>query len=97
MTAQSRASTLATLAQLQAISAEEMREAVKNEPTMHLGFLTDEAPDGEPEDIQGLLGDLNQASEALNAQQQFQQPQQPASNPPDETRQLLQSLGGLSG
>ena len=97
MTAQSRASTLATLAQLQAISAEEMREAVKNEPAMHLAFLSDEAPEGDPEDIEGLLGDLNDATEALNAQQQFQQPQQPASNPPDETRQLLQSLGGLSG
>lgn len=38
MTAQTRAGALATLAQVQAISAEEMREAVKKEPAMHLGF-----------------------------------------------------------
>lgn len=90
MTAQTRAGALATLAQVQAISAEEMREAVKNEPAMHLGFLSDEVPEGEPEDIDGLLGALQQATTAVAEPA-------PASNPPDESRQLLQSLGGLNG
>lgn len=90
MTAQTRAGALATLAQVQAISAEEMREAVKKEPAMHLGFLSDEVPEGEPEDIEGLLGALQQATTAVAEPA-------PASNPPDESRQLLQSLGGLNG
>lgn len=94
MTAQSRAGSLATLAQIQAISAEEVREAVKNEPAMHLGFLSDEAPDGDPEEIDGLIENLKNATEALHAPQASAQP--PA-NPPDESRQLLQSLGGVSG
>lgn len=94
MTAQSRAGSLATLAQIQAISAEEVREAVKNEPAMHLGFLSDEAPDGDPEDISGLISNLETATAALQAPQDSVSP---ASNPPDETRQLLQSLGGMSG
>ena len=85
MTAQTRAGALATLAQVQAISAEEMREAVKKEPAMHLGFLSDEVPEGEPEDIEGLLGALQQATTAVAEPA-------PASNPPDESRQLLQSL-----
>lgn len=90
MTAQSRAGTLATLAQMQAISAEEVREAVKTEPAMHLGFLSDEAPDGDPEDFQGLLDSLQSATAAIKA------PEAPQANPPDESRQLLQSLGGVS-
>ena len=90
MTAQSRAGTLATLAQTQAISAEEVREAVKTEPAMHLGFLSDEAPDGDPEDFQGLLDSLQSATAAIKA------PEAPQANPPDESRQLLQSLGGVS-
>ena len=90
MTAQTRAGALATLAQVQAISAEEMREAVKKEPAMHLGFLSDEVPEGEPEDIEGLLGALQQATTVVAEPA-------PASNPPDESRQLLQSLGGLNG
>ena len=90
MTAQSRAGTLATLAQMQAISAEEVREAVKTEPAMHLGFLSDEPPDGDPEDFQGLLDSLQSATEAIKA------PEAPQANPPDESRQLLQSLGGVS-
>ena len=90
MTAQTRAGALATLAQVQAISAEEMREAVKKEPAMHLDFLSDEVPEGEPEDIEGLLGALQQATTAVAEPA-------PASNPPDESRQLLQSLGGLNG
>lgn len=93
MTAQSRAATLATLAQMQAISAEEVREAVKNEPTMHLDFLSDEAPDGDPEEIDGLLESLQSATAAL---QQPQAEKQEA-NPPDEAHQLLQSLGGMNG
>ena len=94
MTAQSRAGSLATLAQIQAISADEVREAVKNEPALHLGFLSDEAPDGDPEDISGLIGNLESATAALQAPQSSGQP---AANPPDEARQLLQSLGGMSG
>lgn len=92
MTAQSRATTLATLAQMQAISAEEVREAVKNEPTMHLEFLSDEAPEGDPEEIDGLLESLQSATSAL------QQPkaEEVTANPPDETRQILQSFGGMN-
>ena len=92
MTAQARAGTLATLLQMQAISAEEAREAVKAEPALHLEFLSDEAPDGDPEEIDGLIEQLQSATAAL-AQPKAEPP---AAQPPDETRQLLQSLNNAT-
>ena len=84
MTAQTRAGMLAQLAQLQAISAEEVRQAAKEDPNMRLGFLSDEAPDAEPEDMAGFeMPDVS----TLN-----QQNEEPESNPPDEMRQILQGL-----
>lgn len=86
-TAQARAGMLAQLAQLQAISAEEVRQAAKEDPSMRLGFLSDGAPDVEPEDMAGF--DLSGAG----AQQAPQQEEPPQSNPPDEMKQILQGLG----
>ena len=86
-TAQARAGMLAQLAQLQAISAEEVRQAAKEDPSMRLGFLSDGAPDVEPEDMAGF--DLSGAV----AQQAPQQEEPPQSNPPDEMKQILQGLG----
>lgn len=93
MTAQTRAGALATLAQLQAISAEEVREAARNEPSLHLDFLSDEAPDADPEEIDGLIENLRTATAAVQAPANVPA----AANPPDESRQLMQSLGGLNG
>lgn len=95
MTAQARTAALTALAQVQAISAEEVRKAAKADPAMKLGFLTDEAPDMEPQDldIMNFPGLETNAKGGATAAEKTQ----PASNPPDETKQLLQALGGLSG
>nr|DAH44244.1 MAG TPA: portal [Caudoviricetes sp.] len=81
-TAQARAGMLAQLAQLQAISAEEVRQAVREDPAMKLGFLSDELPEMDPEDMGGLpmpeMGGEKGSSET-----------EPV-NPPDEPRQLMQ-------
>lgn len=68
MTAASRAQTLATLTQVQAINAEEVREAVKNDKSMDLGFLSDEMPDmGDPEDFmpESMGGDQESLDEYI--------------------------------
>ena len=82
MSAQSRAATLAQLAQLQAISAEEVRQAVRDDKNMRLGFLSDEAPDVEPEDMAGFNFEPTESQEE----------EAPEANPPDEPRQLLQGM-----
>lgn len=84
MTAQARAGMLAQLAQLQAISAEEVRQAAKEDPNMRLGFLSDEAPDAEPEDMAGFE---TSGVSVTNSDGDGSQ-----SNPPDEMRQILQGL-----
>lgn len=85
-TAQTRAGMLVQLAQIQAISAEEVRQAAKEDPSMRLGFLSDGAPDVSPEDMAGFsfeegTGQPTDSQEGSEA------------NPPDETRQLLQEMG----
>ena len=58
--AKTRIDGLAVLADRQAISAEEFRTAIKNDKGLGLDFLSDEMPEGDPQDFQ---------SDPLGAQQ----------------------------
>lgn len=84
MTAQARAGMLGTLAQIQAISAEEVRRAAKQDPSMGLEFLDDEMPDADEEEMIGHdYGDGSALARLMEAAQQKAE-----ANPPDESRQL---------
>lgn len=94
MSAQSIAGTLTQLASIQAISAEEVREAVKKSPIMGLDWLSDDAPDVEPDDMFNEFGGLSGKDDLLQNQSVPLAPQssESAANPPDEGRQLLQGM-----
>lgn len=94
MSAQSIAGTLTQLASIQAISAEEVREAVKKSPIMGLDWLSDDAPDAEPDDMFNEFGGLSEKGDLLQNQPTPLAPQssESAANPPDESRQLIQGM-----
>ncbi len=87
MTASTRMQMLSTAVQSQVISAQEMRDAIRSDKLFGLDFLSAEAPDEEPQDMDGLddmmggMGGQQQPKE----QQMQQQPLDDASKYKDET------------
>lgn len=77
----SRVTALATLKDRNAISAEEMRQAVRNEDASHLSFLSDEAPEPEEGDLMtdDASGDLFQSLFAKQKEQDQDEPKQETS------------------
>ncbi len=70
MTASTRMQMLSTAVQTQVISAQEMRDAIRADKMFGLDFLSAEAPEEEPQDMDGLDGMMGGGGE----QQQQQQP-----------------------
>lgn len=81
-TATARTGALVSLLQNQIISTDEARQAVKAERSMKLDFLSDEAPDVEPEEMLGGFMPKYVPTEKPR----------PESNGPDEGRQVLAEL-----
>ncbi len=87
MTASTRMQMLSTAVQTQVISAQEMRDAVRADPMFGLDFLGAEAPDEEPQDMDGLddmMGGMG-GQQPNEPQQTPQQPLDDASKYKEET------------
>lgn len=83
MTVSTKMQTLSTAVQTQIISAQEARDAVRKDRVFGLDFLSEEAPDEEPQDIEGLDGMDGMGSQQQAPQQApQQQPQTEGGNGP---------------
>lgn len=77
MTISTRMQTLSTAVQTQIISAQEARDYVRKDRAFGLDFLSEEAPDEEPQDMDGL-DDFPGMGQQQPQQPQAAAPQQPA-------------------
>ena len=86
MIASSKTQTLTTLMQSNVISAEEARQAVKDDPRMGLAFLSDEMPEqDEGADVQG--GEIDDLLASAGIAPKKQEPVQTAQAPQPEVVQ----------
>ena len=67
---------------------------MKKSPIMGLDWLSDDAPDAEPDDMFNEFGGLSEKGDLLQNQPTPLAPQssESAANPPDESRQLIQGM-----
>lgn len=87
MTASTRMQALSTAVQCQAISAQEMRDAIRQDKSFGLDFLGKDAPEEEPQDMDGLDGAMGGMMGGNEQEQQpnEQQPLNDADKYKDET------------
>lgn len=98
MTASTKMQMLSTAVQTQVISAQEMRDAIRADKIFGLDFLSAEAPDEEPQDMDGLEGMLGGMAGGgdPNAKQDQSQDQQPQMQDADKYQLETSIIEALS-